>query len=199
MAGRSARSEPCSSRSSGLPVAAGACSARPHDVVAGRDLLRERIDGLPRLRAIVGDRAYRGLAKLASRKHIALDIKAPAAGRSGFTPLWPPLQGRAHDRSARPLAPALALLRGHHGQRPCLARGRLGRLPRLARGRLNGAPDGRRGLYPAGRTRWPVIPAFQGPSAAPPPFGPTATGPPKLVPLAVRAAHPDGPNSATGP
>ena len=73
----------------GLPVAAGACSARPHDVVAGRELLRERIDGLPRLRAIVGDRAYRGLASLAARKHLALDIKAPPKGVSGFTPLWP--------------------------------------------------------------------------------------------------------------
>jgi len=73
----------------GLPVAAAACSARPHDVVAGRELLRERIDGLPRLRAIVGDRAYRGLAKLAERRHLALDIKAPPRGVSGFTPLWP--------------------------------------------------------------------------------------------------------------
>jgi putative transposase len=73
----------------GLPVAAGAGSARPHDVVAGRELLRERMDGLPRLRAIVGDRAYRGLARLAERKHVALDIKAPPAGADGFTPLWP--------------------------------------------------------------------------------------------------------------
>ncbi len=32
---------------------------------------------------------YRGLATLAARKHVALDIKAPPAGRSGFTPLWP--------------------------------------------------------------------------------------------------------------
>lgn len=73
----------------GLPVAAAACSARPHDVVAGRELLRERIDSLPRLRAVVGDRAYRGLAKLAERKRVALDIKAPPAGVSAFTPLWP--------------------------------------------------------------------------------------------------------------
>jgi len=73
----------------GLPVAAAACSARPHDVVAGRELLRERIDGLPRLRAVVGDRAYRGPAALAERKHLALDIKAPQAGVSAFTPLWP--------------------------------------------------------------------------------------------------------------
>lgn len=73
----------------GLPVAAAACSARPHDVVAARELLRDRLPDLGRLRAIVGDRAYRGLAKLARRRHVALDIKAPPAGRSGFTPLWP--------------------------------------------------------------------------------------------------------------
>ena len=73
----------------GLPVAAGACSARPHDVVAARELLRERLPGLARVRAIVGDRAYRGLAKLAARKHVALDIKAPPAGVSGFVPIRP--------------------------------------------------------------------------------------------------------------
>jgi transposase len=73
----------------GLPVAAAACSARPHDVVAGRELLRERLPDLGRLQAIVGDRAYRGLARLAERKHLALDIKAPPRGVSGFTPLWP--------------------------------------------------------------------------------------------------------------
>lgn len=73
----------------GLPVAAAACSARPHDVVAARELLRDRMPDLARLRAIVGDRAYRGLAKLAGRKHIALDIKARSRGVSGFTPLWP--------------------------------------------------------------------------------------------------------------
>ena len=73
----------------GLPVAAGACSARPHDVVAARELLRERLPGLARLRAIVGDRAYRGLAKLAARKHVALDIKAPPASVSGFVPIRP--------------------------------------------------------------------------------------------------------------
>jgi len=39
-------------------------------------------------RATVGDRAYCGLARLADRKHLALDIKAPPPGTSGFTPLW---------------------------------------------------------------------------------------------------------------
>jgi len=73
----------------GLPVAAGACSARPHDAVAARELVRERIGELPRLSALVGDRAYRGLAKLAQRRRVRLDIKAPPPGASGFTPLWP--------------------------------------------------------------------------------------------------------------
>jgi putative transposase len=73
----------------GLPVAAAACSARPHDVVAGRALLRDRIDTLPRLAAIVGDRAYRGLERLAARKGLSLDIKAPPPGTSGFVPLRP--------------------------------------------------------------------------------------------------------------
>jgi transposase len=73
----------------GLPVAAAACSARPHDVVAGRELLRERIEELPRLRAVVGDRAYRGLERLAARKRLVLDIKAPPAGTSGFVPIRP--------------------------------------------------------------------------------------------------------------
>lgn len=73
----------------GLPVAARADSARPHDVAAGRELLRERVDTLPRLRAVVGDRAYRGLERLAARKGLALDIKAPPPGSSGFVPLRP--------------------------------------------------------------------------------------------------------------
>jgi putative transposase len=56
---------------------------------AARELLWERIDGLPRLRAVVGDRAYRGLAKLAERKHLALDIKAPPPEVSGLVPIRP--------------------------------------------------------------------------------------------------------------
>ncbi len=38
---------------------------------------------------IVGDRAYRGLAKLADRKHVTLDLKAPPKGISGFIPIRP--------------------------------------------------------------------------------------------------------------
>jgi putative transposase len=73
----------------GLPLAARADSARPHDVVAARELLRDRLADLPSVRAIVGDRAYRGLARLAERRHVALDIKAPPAGVSGFVPIRP--------------------------------------------------------------------------------------------------------------
>lgn len=60
----------------GLPIAGRAASARPHDVTAGRELLRAHLDELPRLRAIVGDRTYRGLTSIAERKRIALDVKA---------------------------------------------------------------------------------------------------------------------------
>jgi transposase len=73
----------------GLPVAADAGSARPHDVKAGRELLRERLPELPRVSAIVADRGYRGLEKLAARKHVRLDLKAPPSGASGFVPIAP--------------------------------------------------------------------------------------------------------------
>ncbi|MGH2381652.1 MAG: IS5/IS1182 family transposase, partial [Candidatus Limnocylindria bacterium] len=73
----------------GLPVSARADPARPHDVRVGRELLRDGLDGLPRIGAIVADRAYRGLRALADRRRLALDIKAPPRGRSGFTPIAP--------------------------------------------------------------------------------------------------------------
>jgi len=98
--------------------------------------LRDRLPDLPSVRAIVGDRAYRGLAAIAERKHLALDIKAPPPGTSGFVPLWPLYRIEHAFAGAGALAPSLALLRGHRGERPGLARGGLGRLPRLARDRL---------------------------------------------------------------
>jgi transposase len=73
----------------GLPLAAHAGSARPHDVSAGRELLRDRLADLPRVRAIVGDRAYRGLARLADRKHVRLEVKAPPPSTRGFVPIRP--------------------------------------------------------------------------------------------------------------
>jgi hypothetical protein len=63
--------------------------AKPHDVRVGRELIAERLDELPGIQAIIADRGYRGLAKLAARKHVRLDIKTPPQGTTGFTPLWP--------------------------------------------------------------------------------------------------------------
>ncbi len=120
----------------GLPVAAHAGSARPHDVKIARELLRDRLDELPRVSAIVADRAYRGLAKLADRRHVRLDVKAPPKGVSGFVPRWPLYKVEHAVRPAGSLATPLALLRGHRGERASLARGRLGRRSRLAGGRL---------------------------------------------------------------
>jgi len=121
----------------GLPVAAAACSARPHDVVTGRDPLGDRIDELPRLRAIVGDRAYRGLQSLASRRHVALDIKAPPPGVGGFVPIRPFYRIEHAFAQLGRWRRLSRLLRGHRSVRPGLARSGLGQLPRLARGRLS--------------------------------------------------------------
>ena len=52
-------------------MAAHVDSARPHDVVAARGLLRDRLPDLPSVRAIVGDHAYRRLQRLAERRHLA--------------------------------------------------------------------------------------------------------------------------------
>ena len=41
-----------------------------------------------RARAVVADRGYLGLAALAARRHVKLDIKAPPKGTVGFTPLY---------------------------------------------------------------------------------------------------------------
>ena len=64
----------------GLPLSARADPARPHDVRAGRDLLRDSLAGLPRVGAIVADRGYRGLRALAARRHLRLDINTPPKG-----------------------------------------------------------------------------------------------------------------------
>jgi transposase len=73
----------------GLPIATRVDPAKPHDVRVGRELLRERLDDFPRLQAIVADRGYKGLAKLAARKSLKLDIKAKPPGTKGFTPIGP--------------------------------------------------------------------------------------------------------------
>jgi putative transposase len=41
------------------------------------------------VKAIVADRGYRGLAKMAAKRQITLDIKAPPKGTVGFTPIAP--------------------------------------------------------------------------------------------------------------
>ncbi len=79
-----------------LPVAARVDPAKPHDVRAGRELLDERLGDLPRVQAVVADRGYRGLAKLAARRQIRLDIKAPPKGSSGFVPNRPAMAGPEH-------------------------------------------------------------------------------------------------------
>ncbi len=94
----------------GLPVSARADAAKPHDVRTARDLLRDSLDGLPRVAAIVADRGYRGLRALAERHNLRLDSKAPPQGQTGFHPDRAALQDRARLRPARPLAPAVALL-----------------------------------------------------------------------------------------
>jgi transposase len=73
----------------GLPLAVQVESARPHDVSAGRRLLDGTLDDLGSVKAIVADRGYRGLAKMAAKRKINLDIKAPPKGTVGFTPIAP--------------------------------------------------------------------------------------------------------------
>jgi putative transposase len=73
----------------GLPLAVSVESARPHDVSAGRRLLDTTLPALGTVQAIVADRGYRGLRKMANKKQIRLDIKAPPKGVSGFTPIAP--------------------------------------------------------------------------------------------------------------
>jgi len=75
----------------GLPVAVRVDPAQPHDVKVGRELLKDEITGnrLPRLGAIVADRGYQGLSRLAAHHNLRLDIKKPPKGASGFTPIAP--------------------------------------------------------------------------------------------------------------
>ena len=97
----------------GLPVAAGACSARPHDVVAARELLRDRLPdlaGCGRSSATAPTAASRGSPSASTsrstsrRRHRA----SAASSRSGRS-----IKDRARVRPARPLAAPVALLRGH--------------------------------------------------------------------------------------
>ncbi len=56
---------------------------------AGRRQLDTTLPALGTVRAVVVARGYRGLGKLANKKGIRLDIKAPPKGTVGFTPIAP--------------------------------------------------------------------------------------------------------------
>jgi putative transposase len=73
----------------GLPLAVQVESARPHDVSAGRRLWDGTLDDLGSVKVIVADSGCRGLAKMAAKRQITLDIKAPPKGTVGFTPIAP--------------------------------------------------------------------------------------------------------------
>lgn len=73
----------------GLPLAVQVDSAKPHDVRSGRELLTKTLPALGSVKAIVADRGYRGLSKMAAKQGIVLDIKAPPKGTVGFTPIAP--------------------------------------------------------------------------------------------------------------
>ena len=72
----------------GLPLAVSVESARPHDVSAGRRLLGTTLPSLGTVKAIVADRGYTGLGKMAAKRQVKLEIKVPPKG-AGFIPLRP--------------------------------------------------------------------------------------------------------------
>jgi len=73
----------------GLPLAVRVDPAAPHDVRVGRDLLTDHLPELPRVQAILADRGSCGLANLAARRQVRLEIKAPPKGTKGFVPIKP--------------------------------------------------------------------------------------------------------------
>ena len=73
----------------GLTLAVQVDSAKPHDVRSGRELLAKTLPQLGTVKAIVADRGYRGLNKMAAKNGVNLDIKAPPKGTIGFTPIAP--------------------------------------------------------------------------------------------------------------
>jgi putative transposase len=74
----------------GLPIATRVDPAKPHDVKVGRKLLADEFSNnrLPRVAAIVADRGYTGLGRLAAKRNVWLDIKRPPKG-AGFVPIAP--------------------------------------------------------------------------------------------------------------
>ena len=107
----------------GLPVAARVDPASPHGVKVGRELLRDRIDELPRIAAVMGGRGSRGLAKLAASRGLAPDIKVPP--KPGTVPLPPPRLGKRVRRGV--FLPIMPLVRVEH------AFAQVGRWQRLSR------------------------------------------------------------------
>jgi hypothetical protein len=83
----------------GLPLAVSVESARPHDVSAGRRLLDTTLPALGTVKAIVADRGYCGLNKMAAKQGLVLDIKAPAEGLRWLHAHRAALPGRARLRA----------------------------------------------------------------------------------------------------
>jgi hypothetical protein len=73
----------------GLPLAVQVDSAKPHDVHSGRELLARMLPELGTVRAIAADRGHKGLNKMAAKKGVKLEIKAPPKRTVGFMPLAP--------------------------------------------------------------------------------------------------------------
>jgi len=111
----------------GLPLAVQVGSAKPHDVRSGRELLAKTLPEPRTVKAIVADRGCRGLNKMAAKKGVKLDIKAPPKGTVGFTPIAP-LYRVEHTRlrAPGPLAAAVTLLRRIRRECSCAAGGVVG-------------------------------------------------------------------------
>ncbi len=74
----------------GLPLAARATSARPHDSAVGRQLLDDVLPARPRVATVMADRGYRALAhRVSSRYGVTVDIGYVEPG-GGFRPIRPP-------------------------------------------------------------------------------------------------------------
>ena len=70
----------------GLRLAVSVESARAHDVSAGRPLIDTTLLARGTVKAVVADRGYRGLGKMAAKRGIRLDIKPPPKGTSRVAP-----------------------------------------------------------------------------------------------------------------
>jgi transposase len=85
----------------GLPVAARATSARPHDSTVARELLDEVLPEMTRVSLVMGDQGYRSIAEHVAGTHlVTFEVRAweekPAEGFKPIRPLW-----RVEDAFAR--------------------------------------------------------------------------------------------------